>query len=126
MTKFKFQGLLALFLCLIAPDLATAVGLAPQWVPLLCVETAAAAGQFFVLTMMLLLLYIDQRYGGTFFDVGTHGSQIIWQHTVWLFGRPEIYLLTLPALGAASDIVATHARRRISDRFVRDGRRTRF
>jgi cytochrome c oxidase subunit I len=59
----------------------------------------------------LLLLYLDQRYGGSFFDTGTKGSQIIWQHTVWLFGRPEIYLLTLPALGAASDIVATHARR---------------
>jgi cytochrome c oxidase subunit 1 len=63
----------------------------------------------------LLLLYLDQRYGGTFFDAGTNGSQIVWQHTVWLFGRPEIYLLTLPALGAASDIVATHARRPLLD-----------
>src|SRR5438105_145092 len=56
----------------------------------------------------LLLLYLDQRFGGSFFDPGTKGSQIIWQHTLWLFGRPEIYLLTLPALGAACDIVATH------------------
>ncbi len=68
-TILKVQGLLALFLCLIAPDLAAAVGLAPQWVPLLCVETGAAAGQFFVLTMMLLLLYIDQR-GATLLVVG--------------------------------------------------------
>jgi uncharacterized membrane protein len=57
----KVQGFIALFLCLVAPELAAFVGLATQWVPLLIVETLAAAGQFFVLIMMLLLLYIDQR-----------------------------------------------------------------
>ena len=41
----------------------------------------------------LLLLYLDQRFGGSFFDPGTKGSQIIWQHTLWLFGRPEISAL---------------------------------
>ncbi len=60
-TILKVQGFIALFLCLIASDLAAFVGLAPQWVTLLRIETGAAAGQFFVLTMMLLLLYIDQR-----------------------------------------------------------------
>ena len=35
----------------------------------------------------------------------------MWQHTLWLFGRPDVYLLTLPGLGAACDVVATHARR---------------
>jgi cytochrome c oxidase subunit 1 len=60
----------------------------------------------------LVLVFMDQRFGGSLFDVQTvQGSQIIWQHTVWLFGRPEIYLLTLPGLGVACDIVATHSRR---------------
>jgi len=58
----------------------------------------------------LTLFYLDQRFGGTLF-AGNEGGQAIWQHTVWLFGRPEIYLLLLPGLGAACDIVATHARR---------------
>lgn len=57
----------------------------------------------------LVLLYLDRHYGGAFF--GSPGTQVIWQHLLWLFGRPDIYLLTLPALGAACDIVATHARR---------------
>lgn len=57
----------------------------------------------------LMLLYLDQRFGGTLF-AGSAG-QTIWQHTLWLFGRPEIYLLLLPGLGAACDIVATHAGR---------------
>ena len=59
----------------------------------------------------LVLLYIDQRFGGTFFGSENVAGQAIWQHTLWLFGRPEIYLLALPGLGAACDIVATHARR---------------
>lgn len=58
----------------------------------------------------LVLVYLDQRFGGTLFS-GIDRGQAIWQHTVWLFGRPEIYLLLLPGLGAACDIVATHARR---------------
>ncbi|MDP9386812.1 MAG: cbb3-type cytochrome c oxidase subunit I [Actinomycetota bacterium] len=59
----------------------------------------------------LTLLYIDQRFGGGFFAPENVGGQTVWQHTLWLFGRPEIYLLLLPGLGAACDIVATHARR---------------
>jgi len=59
----------------------------------------------------LLLLGIDQRFGGLLFTPTTPGSQYIWQATLWLFGRPDVYLLTIVALGAASDIVATHAGR---------------
>ncbi|HUP69619.1 MAG TPA: cbb3-type cytochrome c oxidase subunit I [Acidimicrobiales bacterium] len=59
----------------------------------------------------LLLFYMDQRFGGTFFATATTGSRSIWRHTLWLYGRPDIYLLLLPGLGAACDIVATHARR---------------
>jgi cytochrome c oxidase subunit 1 len=63
----------------------------------------------------LLLLYLDEHYLGGFFKPTTIGSQEVWQHTIWLFGRPEVYLLTLPALGVACEIVATHARRPLLD-----------
>ncbi len=59
----------------------------------------------------LALLGIDQRFGGQLFATATPGSQPIWQRTLWLYGRPDVYLITIIALGAASDIVATHARR---------------
>lgn len=59
----------------------------------------------------LLLLFIDQRLGGDFFGPDNVAGQTVWQHTLWLFGRPEVYLLVVPGLGAACDIVATHARR---------------
>jgi cytochrome c oxidase subunit 1 len=58
----------------------------------------------------LLLLYLDQHYGGGFFQRATAGSREVWQHALWLYGRPEVYLLALPGLGVACDIVVTAAR----------------
>ena len=57
----------------------------------------------------LVLMYLDHRYGGDLFARAS--GRVVWQHTLWLFGRPDIYLLVIPALGAACDIVATAARR---------------
>jgi polysaccharide biosynthesis protein PelG len=61
MALIKIQGLVSLFVCLAAPQIARYVGLAPQWVPLLRVESFAAGAQFFTLVAILLLLYLDQR-----------------------------------------------------------------
>jgi cytochrome c oxidase subunit 1 len=66
----------------------------------------------------VLLLYLDQHFGGTFFSTGTRGAQQIWQHLLWLFGRPEVYLLTLPGLGVASEIVAVHSPKPFANRRV--------
>lgn len=60
-TILKIQGIIALFLCVVARDLAQFLGLAPHWVLLLRIETLAGLGQFMVFMMMLFLLYLDQR-----------------------------------------------------------------
>lgn len=57
----------------------------------------------------LALLYVDQHFGGQFF--ASEGGPVAWQHTVWLFGRPDVFLLLLPGLGVACDVVASSARR---------------
>ncbi len=60
----------------------------------------------------LVLLFLDQHFGGhEFFAAGTVGTQVIWQHMLWLYGRPDVYLLVVPGLGAASDMVAKAAGR---------------
>ena len=66
----KVQGIIALFLCLMARDLAAFVGIAPQWIPLLRIQTLAGTGQFLGFVMMLFLLYIDRRRA-TLLAVGT-------------------------------------------------------
>ena len=67
------------------------------------------SGPIFVAGM--LLVYLDQHFGGQVFLASQTNANIVWQHTVWLYGRPDLYVLFLPALGAVSDIVETHARR---------------
>ncbi len=57
----KVQGLLALFLVLIAPNLAHWAHLQEQWVPLLRMAFLSGVAQYFVFLSMLLLLYIDRR-----------------------------------------------------------------
>ena len=59
----------------------------------------------------LVLLYIDQHYGGTLFAARSRGGLKVWQHHLWVFGRPEALLLAAPALGVISEIVASAVRR---------------
>ncbi len=90
-------------------------GMTMRRLPAFSWSTLVAAAVTFVATPVflggLLLFGMDQHFGGTLFTATTRGSVAIWQHTVWLYGRPDVYLLTLVALGAATDIVTTHARR---------------
>ena len=68
---------------------------------------------------LLLLFGSTSTSGARLFDCHHLGAALpIWQHTVWLYGRPDVYLLTLVALGAATDIVTTHARRPVLDHRV--------
>jgi heme/copper-type cytochrome/quinol oxidase subunit 1 len=65
-----------------------------------------------VLAAGLMLLLFEHRYGGEAFGAAdTNAVRRIWQHLIWLFGRPESLLLMVPALGALSDVVSTSARR---------------
>ncbi len=57
----KVQGLVALFLCIVAGDLANVVGLSQQWIVLLRLGLIAGLFQFLTFCMLLLLLYIDRR-----------------------------------------------------------------
>src|SRR5579864_6585900 len=59
----------------------------------------------------LLLLYLDQHFGGGVFAPGQANSDLVWQHTLWLYGRPDVYIVAVPALGALTDVVTAHARR---------------
>lgn len=57
----KIQGLIALFLCVVARDLTMFLGSGPRWVLLLRVEAFAGLGQFLLFIVMLFLLYLDRR-----------------------------------------------------------------
>jgi cytochrome c oxidase subunit 1 len=71
-----------------------------------------------------ILLLFDRHAGTSFFiPSGLYvadqllpnqgGAPLLWQHLFWFLGHPEVYIIMLPALGFASDILATFARRPI-------------
>jgi cytochrome c oxidase subunit 1 len=76
---------------------------------------------FPVLFSAILLLIFDRSFGTSFFlseiyiggealsNVG--GSPILFQHLFWFLGHPEVYIVLLPALGMASEIISTNSRK---------------
>jgi cytochrome c oxidase subunit 1 len=60
-----------------------------------------------------LMLLVDRYLGGHFFDTQAGGSAVVWMHFFWIFGHPEVYVLVLPAFGAASEIIPVFSRKPI-------------
>lgn len=103
-----------------------APGMTMSRVPMFAWGTTITAAVTLLTTPMfmagLILLYLDQHYGGSFFAPDANPvAGPVWQHTLWLFGRPEIYLLLLPGLGAFADVMATHLGRPIASGDVTRG-----
>ena len=65
------------------------------------------------LTACQMMLMVDRYLGGHFFDTQSGGSAILWAHFFWIFGHPEVYVLVLPAFGAANEIIPVFSRKAI-------------
>ncbi len=69
------------------------------------------------------VLLLADRIGGSSFFVPaglvmgeksvTHsgGHPLLWQHLFWFFGHPEVYIVIVPAMGIAAEILATFIRK---------------
>jgi len=55
----------------------------------------------------------DRTIGTHLFNPAEGGDLLLWQHTFWFFGHPEVYIIFLPALGIISSIVSAFCRREI-------------
>ncbi len=74
------------------------------------------------LTAAAVMLLLDRHAGTNFYlpegiifsgKVLPHqgGTPLLFQHLFWFLGHPEVYVLVLPAMGVAFEIVATFSRR---------------
>jgi cytochrome c oxidase subunit 1 len=64
-----------------------------------------------IVTIGLVEMFFDRRFGTHFFDAGAGGSPVLWQHLFWLFAHPEVYILVLPAMGIVSEILPVFSRK---------------
>jgi cytochrome c oxidase subunit 1/cytochrome c oxidase subunit I+III len=92
-----------------------APGMSIDRIPLFC--WALLATSFSVvfaipsLTAACALLELERLYGFHFFDSGTGGDPLLWQHLFWIFGHPDVYIIFLPAVGIVASIVPVFSRR---------------
>lgn len=80
---------------------------------------------FPVLFSGFILLLFDRNLGTSFYLSEIYlqstqtalpnegGSAILYQHLFWFLGHPEVYIILLPAMGMASEILSTNSRKPI-------------
>ena len=66
-----------------------------------------------VLTSGVAMLLFDRTLGTSWFLASGGGEPLLWQHLFWYFGHPEVYILILPAMGIASEILPPFCRKPI-------------
>ncbi|HET9984625.1 MAG TPA: cytochrome c oxidase subunit I [Longimicrobiales bacterium] len=71
--------------------------------------TASFAALFALpsLSVSLVFLFLERRFGFPFYDPAGGGHPLLWQHLFWIFGHPWVYIIVLPAMGIVSEVIPT-------------------
>src|SRR5690349_757482 len=64
-----------------------------------------------VLAMTLTLVALERLLHIGIFDPALGGDPLLFQHLFWFYSHPAVYIMVLPAMGVASEIIPCFARR---------------
>jgi cytochrome c oxidase subunit I len=63
-----------------------------------------------VLAMTLVLMAIERTFGIGIFDAAMGGDPLLFQHLFWFYSHPAVYIMVVPAMGVASEIISCFCR----------------
>ena len=84
-------------------------GMSLRRVPLFAWSTLVAGTAWVVMLSVLagvvVISYIDLRYGGASGFITGGGAGTLYAHIAWVFGQPAVYAFAIPALGFIASVV---------------------
>ncbi len=94
-----------------------APGMSIWRMPLLVWEELVASVLFMLsvgpLIAGVVMLLFDRMVGTGFFLPEKGADPLLWQHLFWFFGHPEVYVVAVPGLGIAMEILPVFSRKPI-------------
>jgi cytochrome c oxidase subunit 1 len=59
----------------------------------------------------LLMVLLDRVAGMSFFEAKTGGDPLLYQHVFWFYSHPAVYIMVLPGLGLALEVISHFSRK---------------
>lgn len=66
-----------------------------------------------VIGITLLLLIFERVFHVGIFDPAMGGDPVLFQHFFWFYSHPVVYVMILPGMGIATELIAVHCRKPI-------------
>ncbi len=64
-----------------------------------------------MVTVALIILFLERNFGTVYFSVASGGDPLIWQNLFWFYSHPAVYIMILPAMGILSEVLPVFSRK---------------